>query len=247
MRRLGRRSAARAGRVERSSAPYARPVAEVIPLFPLGTVLFPGLLLPLNVFEPRYRRQVQDLLELPEEERRFGVVAIRQGREVGAEGVQALHAVGCTAAVRRVDEQDDGRFHLVATGADRFRLEELDAVGKPYLQGRVSWLGEDPGEDPEGLIPGAQQAFSSYLGALGTARGVEIEVPDLPSDPQLLSYLVAATVVVDLPDKQELLAAPTTVARLRAELSLLRREQVLLTTLIAAPAPELTRVPFNPN
>lgn len=219
----------------------------MIPLFPLGTVLFPGLLLPLNVFEPRYRRLVEDLLERPEERQHFGVVAIRQGREVGVDGVQALHPVGTAAHLRRVDRQDDGRYHLVTTGSRRFRLGELDDVSAPYLQARVQWLDEAGGDDPESVVPAVQAAFSRYLGALGTARAVEIEVPDLPAEPQLLSYLVASTVVVDLPDKQALVEAPTTGQRLRAELTLLRREVVLLTTLTAAPAPELTRVPLSPN
>jgi Lon protease-like protein len=70
-------------------------VSTRLPLFPLGTVLFPGVLLPLHVFEERYRSMVRDLLDAPAEERRFGVVAIREGREVGADGIRALHAVGC--------------------------------------------------------------------------------------------------------------------------------------------------------
>jgi len=222
-------------------------VPEVLPLFPLGTVLFPGLLLPLQVFEPRYRRLVADLLELPPQEQRFGVVAIRQGREVGEDGASALHEVGCVAQVRRVDPQDDGRFHLLTTGAARFRLTDVDATGTPYLRGRVTWLPEEDGPDAPTVVPAVQQAFTAYLGALGTARGVDIEVPDLPADPRLLSYLVGATVVVDLGEKQALLAADTTAERMRAELALLRREQVLLTTLTAAPAPELARSPVNPN
>jgi Lon protease-like protein len=91
-----------------------------LPLFPLGLVLVPGLLLPLHVFEHRYRVMVRDLLALPEEERRFGVVAIRTGREVGEDGVTALHHVGCTAQVRRVDPHDDGRFDVVSSGGERF-------------------------------------------------------------------------------------------------------------------------------
>ncbi len=220
---------------------------EVISLFPLGTVLFPGLLLPLNVFEPRYRQLVQDLLERPEEEQHFGVLAIRQGREIGADGVQALHPVGCAAHLRRVDPQEDGRFHLVTTGSVRFRLLELDDVSAPYLRGRVQWLPELQGHDPAAAVPAVQQAFSNYLAALGTARGVEIEVPELPADPQLLSYLVASTVVVDLHVKQDLVEAETTSARLSAELALLRREAKLLTRFTAAPAPELTRIALSPN
>ena len=90
-------------------------MTERLPLFPLGTVLFPGLVLPLHIFEPRYRTLVADLVALPESEpRRFGVVAIRAGREVGADGVRALHAVGCTAELRQVQRHEDGRYDIVA-------------------------------------------------------------------------------------------------------------------------------------
>ena len=71
-----------------------------LPLFPLGTVLFPGMLLPLNIFEERYRQLVRDLRAGPGPQR-FGVIAIRKGRETGADGVSALYGTGCVAAVRR--------------------------------------------------------------------------------------------------------------------------------------------------
>ncbi|HEY7880701.1 MAG TPA: LON peptidase substrate-binding domain-containing protein, partial [Streptosporangiaceae bacterium] len=75
-------------------------MSETIPLFPLGTVLYPALLLPLHIFEDRYRQLVGDLLEGPEP-RRFGVIAIRRGRETGIDGVSALYEVGCAAVLRR--------------------------------------------------------------------------------------------------------------------------------------------------
>ena len=80
-------------------------MTETLPLFPLGSVLYPGLLLPLHIFEERYRQLVRDLLEAPEP-RRFGVVAIREGRETGVDGVSALYEIGCTATVRRVLKRD---------------------------------------------------------------------------------------------------------------------------------------------
>ena len=72
--------------------------ATRLPLFPLGTVLFPGLLLPLHIFEERYRQLVRDLLVGPHESRAFGVVAIREGREVGADGIRALHGSAASPA-----------------------------------------------------------------------------------------------------------------------------------------------------
>src|SRR3954469_1552486 len=99
-------------------------MGELIPLFPLSTPLFPGIVLPLEIFEPRYRRLVRDLLALPEgTERRFGVTAIRQGWEVERIApAEALYDIGCTASVRAVQPSPDGRFQLVTVGAERFRL-----------------------------------------------------------------------------------------------------------------------------
>ncbi len=132
---------------------------DVIPLFPLGTPLFPGMVLPLRVFEPRYRRLVRDLLELPEGAARcFGVVAIRQGWEVeDVAPAEALYDVGCTARLQTVRPQPDGGFHIVTVGGDRFRLLDL-VVGEepPYLQAEVEWLAEEEAAeeaagDQEGL------------------------------------------------------------------------------------------------
>src|SRR5271168_1154222 len=108
-------------------------MAELLPLFPLGTVLYPGMILPLHIFEERYRQLVQDLLELPEP-RRFGVIAIRKGRETGIDGVQSLYEVGCTATLRQVERLEDGGFNLVTVGTERFRLNGLDQA-LPYLRG----------------------------------------------------------------------------------------------------------------
>ena len=219
-----------------------------LPLFPLGLVLFPGLVLPLHVFEERYRVLVRELLELPEDERVFGVVAIRQGREVGADGVTALHEVGCTALLRRADELDDGRFDLLTVGAERFALHGLEH-DRPYLVGSVELLQDrSGGADEVRLLDAAvRAAYVDYLHALGEAGADGVEVPDLPPDSQVLSYLVAATVVVDLADRQALLARPDAVTRLRAELGLLRNEARLLRALGTVPSPELARTPASPN
>lgn len=226
-------------------------VPSPLPLFPLGTVLQPGLLLPLHVFEERYRLLVDDLLTLPEDARRFGVVAIRHGREVGSDGVQdlgALHEVGCVAQVQRIEAYADGRFGLVAIGAERFRLTGL-AAGGTYLTGMVEWLADDAGPADETALHdrAVRRAHAAYLEALAAAAGEEIDLPELPDDPLVLSYAVAATVVLDLEERQRLLAAPDVLRRLNAELALLRRETTLLRRLRATPAPELARAPVSPN
>jgi uncharacterized protein len=222
-------------------------MSETLPLFPLGTVLYPGLLLPLHIFEDRYRQLVRDLLDGPEP-RRFGVIAIRKGRETGVAGISSLHEIGCTATLRRVAEHDDGRFDLVTVGTQRFRLLELDD-SRPYLQGEVDLLAEDAGDEAAAGVAAeaVRRGFRAYLDAL-TARGAtQVSVPDLPADPVQLSYLVAASVIIDLGDQQALLAEPDAAARLAAERALLSREATMLRSLTSTPAPDLRYSPYNPN
>lgn len=221
-------------------------MTDQLPIFPLGTVLFPGLLLPLHIFEERYRRLVRDLVDLPEgAPRRFGVVAIREGREVGADGVRALYEVGCTASLRQVEAYPDGRFDIVTTGVTRFRLHTLEH-SEGYARGRVEWLPEEVGVEAAVLAGSAGRLFRRYRDGLLRARGQEVpDPPEPPADPALLSYLVAAAMVLDLPDKQRLLAADTVADRLRLELSLLRREAALVRRLPSLPAVELVRTAYG--
>ena len=222
-------------------------MSQRLPLFPLGTVLYPGLLLPLHIFEERYRELVRDLLAGPEP-RQFGVVAIRKGRETGVDGVSALYEIGCTATVRQVREHEDGRFDLVTAGTQRFRLSSLDH-SRPYLQGEVDLLAEDNRGDAaaEAAAAAVRRAFRDYLVVLATWGTGEAVIPELPDDPAALSYLVAASVIVDLPDRQALLAEPDALRRLEAERALLARETGMLRTFTSAPAPGLRDTPWNPN
>jgi Lon protease-like protein len=222
-------------------------MSEMLPLFPLGTVLYPGLLLPLHIFEERYRQLVRDLLEGPEPQR-FGVIAIRKGRETGVDGVSGLYEIGCTATLRQVTELKDGRFDLVTVGTQRFRLGQLDD-SQPYLRGEVDLLAEDTGDEmAAGLAAQAvQRAFRSYLDALARRGVTQVSLPDLPDEPAALSYLVAATMIVDLSDRQALLAEPDAASRLTAERALLSRETTMLRSLTSTPAPDLRYSPYNPN
>jgi uncharacterized protein len=222
-------------------------MTETLPLFPLGSVLYPGLLLPLHIFEDRYQQLVRDLLDGPEP-RRFGVIAIREGSETGANSVSALYEIGCTATVRRVSEREDGRFDLVTIGADRFRLTGLD-YSRPYLQGEVDLLPEETGDEAatSQAVQSVQQAFRTYIGALTTRGVTQVSVPQLPSEPISLSYLVAASIIADLQDRQVLLAEPNALRRLTAERSLLSRETVMLRALTSTPAPELRYAPYSLN
>jgi Lon protease-like protein len=206
------------------------------------------LVLPLHVFEERYRQLVRDLLALPEEQQRFGVLCIREGREVGADGIRALYEVGCTARLSQVRGYPDGRYDLVTIGAELFRLEELHSTAA-YFTGSVSWIEDLRGDEAElrALDPLVRETFGGYVEQLARTSGSAVEMPVLPDDPQVLGHLVGATMALDLADRQDMLQQPDGVARLRRGLSLLRREAGVLSALSAVPAPELARATTSPN
>jgi len=222
-------------------------MSEMLPLFPLGAVLYPGMLMPLHIFEDRYRQLVRDGLAGPEP-RQFGVIAIRKGRETGVDGVHSLYEIGCTASLRRVDRLDDGRFDIIIVGARRFRLLGLHET-QPYLQGEVEPLATEP-VDPAAAEPAVrvvQGAFREYLDALTEWGGATVRLEELPDEPSLLSFIVAAAVVIDLPERQALLAESDTLRRLAAERALLSRETAMLHTTTSRPVPDLRNTPYNPN
>lgn len=221
---------------------------ETLPLFPLGAVLYPGLVLPLHIFEDRYKQLIRDLLGR-EEPRRFGVIAIREGRETGIGGVSALHDVGCVAMVREVTEAGDGQYDIVTVGTDRFRLHAVDESAAPYLTGEIDVLEEPVGDEAAAAVAAAaaQAGFRGYLTVLAERGSATISVPDLPDEPILLSYLVAASMIIDLSERQGLLAQPDAVRRLSAERALLARETAILREFGTTPATELRGTPYSPN
>ncbi len=233
-------------------------VTARLPVFPLAMVLFPGLVLPLHIFEERYRALVRHLMELPEgTPREFGVVAIRSGWEVAptsgritpGNGEVTLHEVGCTAELRQVTELADGGFDIVTVGRRRFRVTEVDRHSAPYLSAEVRWLPEPSGPDEAASLLAARviAVFRQYLGLIRVESGQLTE--QLPEDPTVLSHLVAATAALTVADRQRLLAIDDTAARLRAELNLLNREAALLRQVRAVPVPlaELATAPPTPN
>lgn len=224
-------------------------MSELLPLFPLSTVLFPGMRLPLHVFEERYRLLVAHLRQQPEP-RRFGVIAIRKGREVGADGITALYDVGCVATVRQIMPHADGRFDLATVGTERFRLLRVDG-DLPYFRGEVEPLKDEPGADDDDALAFAvsrvQAGFRGYLNALADRGAGVISVAELPDEAVLLSYVVGAAVIIDLPERQSLLAAPTPLDRLRLERSLLVRETAMLRATTSRPAPDYAFEQFSQN
>ena len=188
-----------------------------LPLFPLHVVLFPGRLLPLHIFEARYRAMLADLLD---GDRRFGVVAIRGGREVG--GGAEIHAVGTVARLDDVKRLPDGRAEVLARGEQRFRVVRT-LPEDPYPRGEVELL-EDEAHSPgaEELAHTVREALHPYLSSLGAPPEL---LERLPEDPRKLGYVAAASLQTELPEQQRLLELDSVEARLAATLKLLRREQ----------------------
>jgi uncharacterized protein len=214
-----------------------------LPLFPLGTVLLPGDHLPLQIFEPRYVALLRDLLAAQDERSPvFGVVAIREGFEVGDDGARALHPVGCGALLTQAAALEGDRFLVVSVGTDRFRLDGIDpAAGTPYATADVTWLDEPGGDDLRvtALAERVREEVLGYAALLGE------EEPDLPDDDRLLSYAVPQTVPLDVADRQALLESTDTESRLRLGLSLVRREREFVTALGAVSQPP--HPPLNLN
>ncbi len=218
-------------------------MAEPLALFPLNTVLFPGVPLPLHIFEERYRLLVRELVEGPAP-RRFGVVAIRQGLETAEDAV--LYDIGCVAELRRVEPYADGRYDIITTGGPRFRLVDVDD-SRPYLRGAVEYIVDELGDGAEARALAVTAEFTTYWNVVAESRDEQVDPPALPDDPALVSYLVAAALVVDLPEKQSLLAVPDASTRLRRELTVLRRETALLRRAIDVPPTTETAGPFSLN
>lgn len=212
-----------------------------LPLFPLNVVLFPHMPLPLHIFEPRYRLMIKECLEAGHS---FGVVAIREGLETGP---AVPHDVGTLAKIIRIDRLEDGRMNLLVTGASRFRIMRT-SNDRPYLRGEVRFLPEagDDLQETGWITEAAAIAFRDYSNLLRELVEEEPEPFEPPMEPELLSYLIAAALNLQVPEKQFLLTLARTDERLAAELRILRKEIPLLRKmLLGKQAGASSRAPLN--
>ena len=199
-----------------------------LPLFPLNTVLFPGMILPLRIFEERYKLMIQHCID---EERPFGVLLIREGQEVG--GTVVPYTVGTSTLIASVTRTDGGRMNIITIGLDRFRLRTL-RHDRPYLVGDAEPFPLTGGhtEQAQALVGPIRALLSQYLSLLELAQGHNIEIQDVPDDPRTLALLVAITLQLPMPQKQGLLAQPDVARMLLAEQAIMNREQLLLDYMI---------------
>jgi uncharacterized protein len=205
-----------------------------MPMFPLGSVLFPSLVLPLHIFEPRYRALIRDVLE---GDREFGVCLIERGAEVGGEDVRT--AVGTIAQVHEAEELPDGRWAVVAVGVRRIRVERW-LPDDPYPRAEVVDLPDpEPSASEIAVLP---EVVSQLRTAL--ARSAELgdsTVPatvELSSDPVLVSHQASALAPIATIDQHALLAADTVGLRLARLGDLLADAIEVLDLRLAAEDPE---------
>jgi Lon protease-like protein len=218
-----------------------------VPLFPLNAVVFPGVVTPLHIFEERYRALVRELLTIETVfDRVFGIIAIREGYEVGDHGMQSAHRVGTLVQLTEAEGYDDGRFDIEVIGRQRLRVLDSDSSGA-FLRGEVELL-TDSDEPQGGTEAGAAlMAFERYRDALSELRGGPVLSGEMPNDPAYLSYALASTCLLTLPQRQQLLEAETAVERLGMLRRTLHEEMRAMRALPSLPATEVARTRWSPN
>lgn len=200
-----------------------------LPLFPLHTVLFPGMRMPLHIFEERYQLMINECIDdgMP-----FGVVLIEEGDEVGASVTP--YTVGTSAYIGDVERFQDGRINIDVEGQQRFLIHEL-RYDRPYLVGLVE---EYPLQGVFALdaIDKATRLYkplTNYLDLLVDALDLTRGADELPDDPLELAYVAATALILPPHDKQELLAQASLGALLDLEFEWLNRELGLLKLMLS--------------
>jgi len=218
-----------------------------VPLFPLNAVVFPGVVTPLHIFEERYRSLIRELLGIESVfDRVFGMLAIREGYEVGEHGMQSAHRIGTLVQLTEVDAYEDGRYDIEVIGRQRLHVIESDNSG-PFLRGEVELLPDTDEPDAVAEAEAALSTFETYRDQLSELRGGPVLTGNLPSDPAYLSYALASTCLLTLPQRQALLEADSAQLRLGMLRRTLHEEMRAMRALPSLPATEVARTRWSPN
>lgn len=195
-----------------------------LPIFPLHTVLFPGMTIPLHIFEDRYKTMINKCLD---GDRTFGIALIRSGREV--RGPAVPHAVGTLARISEVQRLEAGKMDIQVVGTSRFRII-AHAQERPYLVARVEPIMDNVEEEiPPSLIDDVTDAVLQYFAALADAAGKPFPNETLQvTEVEALSFFIPTMLEISAEEKQSLLETLSTTKRLEMELAILRREQRFL-------------------
>jgi ATP-dependent Lon protease len=185
---------------------------EELPIFPLATVLFPGAILPLHIFEDRYKEMMRTAIE---NEGLFGL-SYRDDAEVGHESLPDIGSVGCIAKINAVMPLDEGRMNVISTGLIRYKVLELRQV-VPFLVARVEAFGDDPDPDPDVdlLFERTAEICKQFITAAQALNELSTPVStDLPEDAESFSLLASSLLPFDNKAKQHLLEMTSTRGRL---------------------------------
>ena len=196
-----------------------------VPLFPLNLVLFPGMALPLHVFEPRYREMIACCLQ---DNAPFGVVLVRPE---SLYGLEVPYTIGTLARIKDYERLPDGRYNILTCGTHRFRILQ-ESRDRDYMRGLICpVLDEDESPDVlTALAAEARAAFIAYLGVVLTLVGSEAREIAIPQAPADLSHTIGVCLTCEDSEKQKLLEMASTSERLQAEIALLRAETQILST-----------------
>lgn len=200
-----------------------------LPLFPLQSVLFPGMPITLHVFEIRYKLMIEGCVARGQP---FGVVLIKRGREVGQVRPE-LHAIGCTAKIVQVHHLDPKRMNVVAVGRERFRILGLIEAGAGYLRASADAEPLEIGS-AEDVNSAAYKLFpwvNTYLRILSRLNDMDFESDFLPKSSLPLAYIAAHLLQIPAVQKQEILTAGSAVEMLETLQRIYRREVALLNAL----------------
>ncbi len=205
---------------------------DVLPLFPLENVLFPDMLMPLHIFEPRYRLLVKRCLE---QDAPFGIVLIQEGEEVGPGAVP--HRIGTLAQIVAHAQMPDGRSLITVEGGGRFEIDSVVSGEAPYLLGHVRYLIDAPEEAQRTLANSVAEAYADYVvGVVAATNGVRREVPVVDEiqggSPCDVSFRVAAGLAIEDDERQMLLETATARERLVREREILARECALISEML---------------
>jgi Lon protease-like protein len=195
-------------------------LSPVIPIFPLpNVVLFPGVFLPLHIFEPRYREMVGDALE---GDRVIGMVLLKPEGLGDYEGQPPIYPVGCAGLITHVERLADGRFNLILRGVEKFRIlgEEDPAPGQPYRKALVAGVDETVADEDRDPLAVERQRLETRLAPLFERARAESFLPQTMPDADLVNALAQYLEFEPL-ERQALLEQPGPLARCRAMMELL--------------------------
>lgn len=210
-----------------------------IPLFPLDLVLFPGMMLPLHIFEPRYRAMMRGCIGNGQP---FGVVLTRKssgqqsGQPEGKPFLKEMYQVGTTAHITAVEHLDDGRMNLITVGQDRFIIKDTELSADDFFVGRVDPypMGAGNPQKIESLMKKLRPMVRQYIDHLAQASGEDLSEATLPTDPTTLAYLAGTAMQGPLSDKQKLLSAKSLTILITNAVSVLDREDQILVYMLRA-------------